>query len=1180
MADDFIGTDPEKRQSPSWMKRYTEIEEDAPSGFSAAGTGFVRENLIYNALAGLAADKPDDIDLQYNFEDHKAGLLNGLPERMHPQIAKEGSLSAATYVRDQMLEDLEAEQIVVNGGFAGLAGSFAGAIFSPENLIPWTAAAGWTNKVSRATNALRTGLIAGGTSAGAEALLATGDYSKDGEDVIYAGTFGLVLGGVIGAALKPRGMGPAPRAADEVADTAARTGDAAEAPVSPRATAEELTGMTGPPRPQTTTRDALVSTGLRAERRGGPIEVTARLEAEELLDALPNLRTISNAKKARTQANVARQVNRLDPEANVGSDVAARLDEAYAFAGVEPRGTKTISITERTAGTWDEIASDMKVASQRLRDDMDVKLARDVLRGSDDSAGAARNRSYEAQIIDTTGTEDDIYEAVNGWAKAFKIQKRLDDDWTNVTARNAPILPSDFTRLINHPSNVVKRIASDLLEGGTGTLGRENSASIYKDMYEKRILSIGLIPLNEAANEWAKAAGYNYWKRSFHTEAREKFDLLVRQEMEYRTTGARSSITDPTIIRAADALDEAMEEALTIGKRSGWEAMQDIPTRKGYVPLVWQGQAILRMGSRDATKLIARGYQDVGIPLEMAQDIAAAVVKRAKDGTAGVDANIAGLLGKNQRGQLVGALEDMGITKEKINGMMRLLDEKEATAGPSFTKGRTSINLNASLNGRSLLDLVDNDLNSVISKYARDVAGRSAMAKKGFTNDTIWNNWKSAAMKDNARVKPLIDGKVDNLSEHLDDIKSYFTANPIAGGINKNARRIQQATTVSLLGMVGGAQLIELGTVIGRLGLKAAAKAIPAADEIFTLASKKKLAGGPIDELRPLIGDFDYDHLMYRPDIVIDDKIAAGMDMQTWGKVLDKSLGKLGTMLGYASGMNTIRHMEHRMAAKMMINTFGDLAKNPGKRAKSAARMEDIGMAPNQLDDAIKQINKHAVFDANGTMTELGLTKWPEDTAEQFAIAINRHTAQVVQRQLAGETSNWMHKTVGSLLTQFRTFPIVAFEKQLLRNMKYHDQATMSTLLYGFAVSYGVQSLKAGLLGNNELEQQDIMKQTVNYMGMMSVLPEIGTLANQLGIAPDVLNTRKMGHTGNYASEFSVLDFIPAAGQVNNIAKAVSLPFKAMSGDVTDSDIRGAFLAVPLSTTVFGKGIMQLMLED
>jgi hypothetical protein len=479
----------------------------------------------------------------------------------------------------------------------------------------------------------------------------------------------------------------------------------------------------------------------------------------------------------------------------------------------------------------------------------------------------------------------------------------------------------------------------------------------------------------------------------------------------------------------------------------------------------------------------------------------------------------------------------------------------------------------------SILDLVDNDLNTIASVYARSVAGRSALAKKGITSDGKWNALKSAALKDPKRIAALGKKGDDGLGEHLDDIKSYFSAHPVAGGINANARRIQQTATISSLGLVGAAQLAELGTVVGRMGIKAAWKSMPSVGELFTLASKVRKGKDPIiDELRPLLGDFDYDHLLYRPDIVLDDKITDAVDSKNWVQLMDKGLGRMSTGLGYASGMNSVRHFEHQLAVKMIVNKFADLAVNPDKAAKSLARMEDIGVSEKDLNRIIKSVQKHAEFD-NGTLKKMNLDKWDDELAEVYSFAINKHTAQVVQRQLAGETSNWMHKTIGSLLTQFRHFPIVAYEKQLLRNMKFHDQAFYSTMLYGFGVSFAIQAVKAGLAGE-DINSPDTFKRTINYMGMASVAPDVLTIAAQLNIVPEALNFRKIGNTGSRADNFDLIDYIPAAGQINKFVKLAALPGKLAQGDITASDVRGGLMAVPFATTIFGKALFMAMLED
>jgi hypothetical protein len=934
----------------------------------------------------------------------------------------------------------------------------------------------------------------------------------------------------------------------------------------------------GPPRPQVISRE-VESTIVRRE---GPIDIDTHVKVNSLYDRLRSIDI--NTASRKVKQSIAKDFSDIDHRASLDSETAAKLDEIYEQVGYTP--TDKSIVTETVAGSWKALEEDMAYASRELRAEMDTKLADDFIApdGNDD-VGAMRNREVEHQIVETSGREDDIIDAANDWGDSKQIQKQLDDSGTHKAAVRSKILSSDYTRLMDNPSNVVKKIAFDLLEGGTGTIkGQGKTAAQYLDVYSRRILSRGVIPLNENYSLWAKSQKLNFMQRNFWKEGYDRFYGEVRDVLEHRVIGKDIRDIDPHVLAAADAWDDMMSTALKIAKESGVESMQEISERAGYVPLHWNGKNILgafaKHGRKNVKGLIVKAYKSVGLDEDMAQEIADAVIKRALDKRAGVDADISGLLKKNQRDQLASQLNRMGLSDTTIAAFIRKLDAREAKAGPGFTKSRTRIDMTMSENGIRMTDLVDNDLNTIASSYVREIAGRSALAKKGITSEGKWKALKSAALKDNARVKSLDAKGDDKLGEHLDDVRSYFSAYPIAGGIAANARRLQQLATVSSLGMVGAAQLAELGTVVGRLGIKTAAKSMPSVKELFTLARTAKRGQDPIiDELRPLLGDFDYDHLLYRPDIILDDKITDAVDSSTWAQVIDKGLGKANTALGYASGMNSVRHFEHQLAAKMIVNKFADLAVNPDKVAKSLARLEDINVDATDLNKITREINRYAEFDDNGTLSKMNLDKWNPETAETFAFAINKHTAQVVQRQLAGETSNWMHKTIGSLLTQFRHFPIVAYEKQLLRNIRHHDQAFLTTMLYGFGVSYAIQAVRAGLSGE-DINSPDTFKKTVNYMGMATVAPDILTVAAQLNLVPEALNFRKMGHTGARADSFDLIDWIPAAGQVNKMFKLGSIPGKALQGDLSNSDIRAGTMALPFATVAPVKTLMQVLLED
>jgi hypothetical protein len=1167
----------EVKERPQMFDFYTppEKEVEQPSFFSNLKRASEETNLLTRGLISMYEGQKDfPIDYDFNYDEHKAELNKDVPQEYWYELAKADSLAEAQNTKWRIEDELDGKRQVAAAGYEGVAAQLITGILSPENIVPLGALYGWADKGARLTSAIKTGLVTAATAGAAESLIYSGMKTKDAEDILYATTFGFTLGGAFGAVLS---KSPVTRLDVPEVPRMSPTVKAGEAPTVRDGETPDPFVAVGPPKPKVISKEiesAIV-------RREGPIDIDTHVKVNSLHDRLRNIDITTASKKVKQ--SIAKDFSNIDHRASLDSDTASKLDAIYEQVGYTP--TDKSIVTETVAGSWKSLEEDMAYASRELRAEMDIKIADDfVVPDGNDDAGAMRNREVDHQIIETSGREDDVIDTSNDWAADNQIQKQLDDSGTHTAAVRSKILSSDYTRLIDSPSNVVKKIAFDLLEGGTGSVkGQGKTAAQYLDVYSRRILSRGVVPLNENYSLWAKGKNLNFMQRNFWKEGYDSFYGEVRDVLEHRVIGKDVRDIDPHVLAAADAWDDMMTTALKIAKESGVESMQEISERAGYVPLHWNGKNMLsafaKHGRKNVKALITDSYKSVGLDEDMAQEIADAVIKRALDKRAGVDADISGLLKKNQRDQLASQLNRMGLSDTTISAFIRKLDSREAKAGPGFTKSRTRIDMTMNRNGIRMTDLVDNDLNTLASSYVREIAGRSALAKKGITSEGKWNALKSAALKDNARVKSLDAKGDDKLGEHLDDVRSYFSAYPIAGGVAANARRLQQLATVSSLGMVGAAQLAELGTIVGRMGIKAAAKSMPSVKELFTLAKTVKKGKDPIiDELRPLLGDFDYDHLLYRPDIILDDKITDAVDSSTWAQVIDKGLGKANTALGYASGMNSVRHFEHQLAAKMIVNKFADLAVNPDKVAKSLARLEDINVDAKDLAKITKEINKYAEFD-NGTLKKMNLDKWNPETAETFAYAINKHTAQVVQRQLAGETSNWMHKTIGSLLTQFRHFPIVAYEKQLLRNIRHHDQAFLTTMLYGFGVSYAIQAVRAGLAGE-DINSPDTFKKTINYMGMATVAPDILTVAAQLNLVPEALNFRKMGHTGARADSFDLIDWIPAAGQVNKMFKLGAIPGKALQGDLSNSDIRAGAMALPFATVGPVKTLLQVLLED
>ena len=104
--------------------------------------------------------------------------------------------------------------------------------------------------------------------------------------------------------------------------------------------------------------------------------------------------------------------------------------------------------------------------------------------------------------------------------------------------------------------------------------------------------------------------------------------------------------------------------------------------------------------------------------------------------------------------------------------------------------------------------------------------------------------------------------------------------------------------------------------------------------------------------------------------------------------------------------------------------------------------------------------------------------------------------------------------------------------------------------------------------------------QGANYMGMMSILPDLSTLAAQMGLP--AVNFRKMGHTGaSPADDFDIADYIPALGAATRTVGGADTVIKGATGqDITDGDKRAAIGALPFATVIGVKPILEAMTDS
>jgi hypothetical protein len=156
------------------------------------------------------------------------------------------------------------------------------------------------------------------------------------------------------------------------------------------------------------------------------------------------------------------------------------------------------------------------------------------------------------------------------------------------------------------------------------------------------------------------------------------------------------------------------------------------------------------------------------------------------------------------------------------------------------------------------------------------------------------------------------------------------------------------------------------------------------------------------------------------------------------------------------------------------------------------ARFEDMGLMQDDLT-ALEQLisNGTIEFVTRGKSTfvnKLNMSKWSPEIGEVFGSAITRNMNQVVQKAMAGEQGAWMHTHAGSVMMHLKTFPLLAIQKQAVRNARFMDKQALATVLYGLATA-AVASKIRDTLDGNERTALETAKQAFNYSNMTGFIP-------------------------------------------------------------------------------------------
>ena len=823
----------------------------------------------------------------------------------------------------------------------------------------------------------------------------------------------------------------------------------------------------------------------------------------ELIEEQDRLDTLSESGLTGTALSLGAML--LDPTVMAGGGAviqaskAARISQAAIEGGVITAGVMSIEASANAEVDATDVMLYSLAGAGISGGFASVlgKSSQDVINRATQEATAhqaARHASSAETIHEyrhaMTETVEDIIAESADWADTNKIQRggKVSETMDNLSAKFHGTLKTDSTNLWNAKSTVAQRFTHDMAESGSGIYGRTDTAAQIKDISERKYMTHFMPNYEGQAKAYGKEKGLKG-----HTAQAEGFNAALRKELEHMRRadidGVQHTVTDNVAVaEAAQNWQKMMDDVINDAKSYGVAGFEEIKRVAGYVPLQWDGAKLRNLDGASYNRykrLLTRGYESVGIPPETADKITDAVLDRTARKELRLDSNVSSLFSGDAAAELKTLLG-----AEDFEAVAAIVKGKQDDAGKStHAKSRTDIDLTITDNaGFSLIDIVNNDMQFIGSKYAQEMAGRVSLASKGIKSEGDFSRIMEAALQQEAAK----GGNVDLVRDSMQSVYNQLLSRPASGeGVHKGVRRFMDFAAVSMLGGMGMAQLAEYGPILAQLGMKDVMQNLK---QMNPKNFKQQFEGELLQDMQSLMGKIGQEELLYSPFVRLEDK----GDAVTNGmlKTYDDISARATQLNGYLSGNNQIKRHQQRMAVTIGAAKAVRLIKE-GKHLDNKF-FDEIGLNPKTVNEIQKRLESGDITFNGKSLDGLNLKGWSVEAGNNFAVAMNRHMHQVVQKSLAGENSYWMDGTLGAMMMQFRNYPVAAMGKQLGRSVRTGQFPQVA--MYSAATATLAYNLKL-TLQNKDTSSWTPEQHAMGAMSMASpagLLPDMATLSMQM----------------------------------------------------------------------------------
>lgn len=691
-------------------------------------------------------------------------------------------------------------------------------------------------------------------------------------------------------------------------------------------------------------------------------------------------------------------------------------------------------------------------------------------------------------------------------AKGSALRKKQQRSWAQTT------LGSDysaFTQWGGLAHEYMDKFLSDPVGTG-GKTARKVSAALTRVRTERQLLQEVMPTIEKSMIEY---------KRTYRgPDAQQAFNKELHAELGYRQFGDHMS-ENPAIIAAADAYEAARKLEWQLGTKHGIEKFEGVTDPKSsYMEQVWNKaklHELRQLGKEEQViRLIKKGViegnmREIAPDEKAAEAVAKAIVRRMVSMHESINVDAQRVVPREARKFVEEVLKDTDLDDVQKETIRKALN-------PDQNKKVTVLDMHAYSDelDMTVQDLLDTNVVAHVHRDLQESSGWIAYATQGIKSQEQWDDMRDAIIKEQMALNPGPDSQktATRLANMMDMHHKVMLGKPTEDnpmGLGSTIlRRLRETTGLIALNQQGFAQASESARIMASQGISGMFKDAP------TLKGIVGLKGPELDEFLKDIQDSGFGgignwHYLNPRNMRTDDYADFDGTMSALGKRYDEFLGKARKWQGKYTGMDSIMANQEAMAIRTICNKMYREATGQTTLGETfRKRLRDMTLDDKTIDRVFDVMRSKAVRAEDGTAKTLDVSSWDKDLRESFFNALEQHVHQVIQKDLVGEGQWWWGNALAKSLGQFRKFPTIAMEKQLLHDVRLGDAESVGALMYGIGLSSALYYARTKMNSIGRPDSEQYMKDRMSganlatgvfsYVGSAAMLPEICRTSSQI----------------------------------------------------------------------------------